>query len=283
MFASSPSEEALQMGIHSIRQVISNARQPRHRSGMDRLQQHLATFGISHPYGLNDEQFESLLEMEIAFRAGGIGLPATIPGQDFIYRLSGVTKVKKYVELWRDRYEAHTQDDELFGVIYDQFIKRGDWLPLSDYASGLYRSPREISWWTSLELPTNDPKTLLSKVSQCGIPSNWISKWSLVLRCRLQLDRGNSARVPTALDGFDSEIFHPTIDEHTPAAGVAIHLDTLGRVRSGTNEFVLQPIPVDHVEVWPVLIGDEAKKTAGIPLNFVLRKSLVNYYTGLQE
>lgn len=269
-----------------IRQLIAGVRQPRHQGKITQLGAQLRNLPRpdQHPYDLNDENFEMLLGMEAAFREGGAGLPATVPDQDFIYRLSAAAKVRSYSEVWRDGYEEYIDDERLFGAIHWQYRRTRDWIPLREYADGSYRSRRQITWWTSLELRADEPEDVVRKVSQCGIPIDWINKWSLVLRCRVEhLARVRAACVPSVLDGFDSEIFHPTIDDDTPPAGIAIDLDGPTTITAGVSEFVLQPISVDQIDVLPVVIDDEVKRAAGVRLDARLRESLVDYYRGLER
>jgi hypothetical protein len=139
-----------------------------------------------------------------------------------------------------------------------------------------------MSWCTGLELPPADPEQIVQRLSQCGIPNSWITQYSVVMRCQpAKLKSGDFLRVPTVIDAFDLEIFHPTADSRKPGAGVAIHLQRSGTLQEGAKEFILQPLVVEEIEVCPVEITDRVKTAIGVPLDTVLRGSLLDYYTSL--
>jgi hypothetical protein len=277
-FQSLLTEDELLEKIHKQRMEIAAARQPRHQGIWTRLDDVLRDIGKMHPYSLCDEHYDVLLK-EDKFAVGGYGLSAALPGVEYLYRVNGVNKLRTYSKGWRDRGEEGISDTELFGIMIDEAAKTGGWLKLTSYAQGDFCNPRKMSWWTSLELPPNQPEKIVQGLSHCGIPSNWMTRYSVVMRCKpANLRMGDFLHVPTVIDAFDLEIFHPTCDAHRPECGVAIYLQNAGALQEGTQEFVLQPIRVEEIEIFPVEITDQLKDTMGVPLNVLLHHSLLDYY-----
>ncbi|HYP28213.1 MAG TPA: hypothetical protein VE262_15970, partial [Blastocatellia bacterium] len=109
-------------------------------------------------------------------------------------------------------------------------------------------------------------------------------KYALLLRCPVKyINSNNLARIPTTIDGFISEVFHPTIDANTPLSGITINLDSYPRssFKSGYAEFTLIALDVNELEFLPILIDNSARMSHDLMLNSILRDQLMDYYSQL--
>lgn len=234
--------------LHNMRQRIGTNRQPRHDRDLKDLDSELQAMKIQHPYSLNREQIERLMTKD-SFRQGGRGLPAEIPDQGFLYRLCNVRSVVRYTT-WVSVPTVHDNDEDVWRRLKNDYDSNQEWLPLNRYAQGVLTGHRGFTWWTNLKALPDD---VLSGAHTIGMPNDWIPVYAVVLRCPVSY-LGPFTHVPTVLDGFSSEIFHPTIDNDNPPVGLTISLEHSHILREGSSEFVLGSLEVEPIEMRPVLI-----------------------------
>lgn len=206
------------------------------------------------------------------FAAGGTGLKAHYSGQ-FLYRISGIRKLVNFTQ-WRSPHPYYTDDD-----IWLRLKLRSDvdgWLPLSEYAEGALTGPRQITWWTDSDPSATD---IICAGHLIGLPNDWMAKYSVILRCRI--NSLTTFAVPSVIDAFDGEIFHPTLDKRMPNEGVTINLEDLNHLGPGAREFVLGEISVGEVMFQPVLVDLTLRRKHTVRLNSILRTRLEEYYLRL--
>jgi hypothetical protein len=247
--------------IHGIRQRKGRVRQPLHKDGLDELHEEIK--GKGHPYRLGEEI--RLLMGKESFSIGGIGTPARVPNQEYLYRLSPVKKAAKYSSVWTSSSpRAEDQPPVIFGHWNDAFKKsKGQWLRLGDYAQGHFASPRGFTFWTSFELQPdgvvdNTYHMSTGHAHRLGLPNDWLDDHSVILRCRVKRV-GEMAHVPTVLDGFDSEIFYPTRAANNPPSGITIELNFPGPLKDSKEEFALRKIDVREIEMLPVIVDTDVE------------------------
>jgi hypothetical protein len=153
------------------------------------------------------------------------------------------------------------------------------WVPLERYAAGTLTAPRNFTWWTTLDISDGD---VVRNVRRVGMPDEWLPELAVVLRCAAGA-KGTPyvARVPTAVDGFVSEVFHPRKLTPAPDCGVAIHLTETGALARGEREVVVPAIPVSVLSLKTVLINRADLAAQPVALGGGLPARLVDYYRGL--
>lgn len=263
-----------QSELHRLRQTVALVRQNRHASLLAEMQLLLEHLGSTHPYALVREQIEKLMSIP-GFAVGGNGSLASRSESEFIYRISGIRKVVSFTDwFWPSK---RRNDDDIWNELKSAFDEP-EWLSLDAYSRGALSGPRGITWWTDLDvLSTN----IICGAHSMGLPNDWVSKYSLILRCPTAVIPERSFRVPTVLDAFDSEIFHPTTDANSPSSGIAISLDGAGPLSTGAHEFVLLDVDVQHIKFQPILIDRRIRSRHSIDLNSSFRPRLKDYYESL--
>jgi hypothetical protein len=121
---------------------------------------------------------------------------------------------------------------------------------------------------------------LIAAANRVGFPNDWIIKQMVVLRIPSD-DPQVQAQIPTSLDAFDSEVFHPTNEVVNPHFGVTIELSRHGPLQIGVEEYVLGPLPIDSIQFVPVLVDDSEIENKGVPSNSSLWILLKAYYESL--
>jgi hypothetical protein len=256
--------------IHKLRQNLGATRQPPFASRLSALQHLLIDLGLEHPYSLSREHLQAMM-MDATFARGGGGLNASYEGQ-FVYRLCGVRKVVDFTD-WQRPHRYYT-DDDIWLRLRNDFEMAG-WLQLQDYAAGVLSGPRMVTWWTDADfLSTN----IICGAHLTGLPNDWVAKYSLVLRYPTDKLLTHSFLVPSVLDAFDGEIFHPTVNNDSPTAGWTINLDANGALTIGAREFVLLDVDVKNITFQPVLIDSGIRRMHTVALDSLLRERLETYY-----
>jgi hypothetical protein len=254
-----------QLTLYSLRHSLGLSRQPRHSSELEELNELLTTLvpPQAHPYELEEPHYTALQE-KMAYAVGGRGLFATCPDGDFLFRLSSVRSVVDNVDgLTLSGIPKTDGDDTLWTAFNDGAIPDYEWKPLSRYVEGHLTGYRKITWWTGLELTQHEVVKSAFKMGRYSIN---IPVYALLLRCKTDHLRASGAIfVPTVLDAFDQEVFHPTKDDETPESGQTISLEHAGTVAVGVDEFVCTAIPVDQISFMPILI-DATKRQGHRPV-----------------
>jgi len=262
-----------QSELHRLRQAIALARQSTHASSIGDLQSLLEQLGLKHPYALAIEQIEELMSVP-AFAHGGEGSFASVSESEFVYRISGIRKIIGFTD-WYRPFRLRN-DDDIWNELRSAFDGH-EWLRLDAYARGSLSGPRGFTWWTDLDvLSTN----IICGAHSMGLPNDWVSKYSLILRCPIAAIPGRDLRVPTVLDAFDSEIFHATIDAESPTSGIAVSLDGADPLSTGAHEFVLLDVDVKQIEFQPILIDRSIRDRHLVDLDANFRVRLQKYYEG---
>ena len=265
------------MKLYDVRCRIGPERQPRHAARFAELCGELLKTGMAHPYALNSTAIATLMACP-AFAQGGNGLTARPPASGHLYRMTGVMKLVRYTD-WTAVPNQDNNDDEIWRELAADHLSRGDWLPLSSYARGHLRGFRGVTWWTTREDLVPNPVPVAHSL---GIPNDWIPTYAVVLRCPVDgIHSIAKLTVPDILDGFVQEVFHPTRDSESPAAGVTIRLRPGDEPGEGADEYLAEPVPVEHVTMWPLQITPEMRADHPVWLGPALWEALYRYYSRL--
>ncbi|HJQ69828.1 MAG TPA: hypothetical protein VKA70_12685 [Blastocatellia bacterium] len=268
--------------IHKVRQRIGSVRQQTYADALKRLHEEMLQMEppLEHPYSLTDDDYDRLLENN-DYKVGGKGRAAEPPKGGFLYRLSGAMQVARSADVWTAVPTTENNNEDIWWLLTNDHYRNQGWIKLSWYAEGSLKGFRGITWWTSLDLLKD--KVPLSAY-KLGIPNDRIPLYAVILRCPADFLKDNKlARVPTVLDAFDSEIFHPSRDEDKPRCGTTIGLKPSGPLGEGVDEYVVGPIPVDEVEIWPVLIDKNEIRIPNICRGESLCRLLDSYYNAFPE
>lgn len=262
--------------LHSLRMEITLRRQPRHCSVLAALSSLLE----SHPYDLADNELRELERID-AFMMGSKGLVASPPREAFLYGLCALQSLTNtnYVT-WNSQVSSHEVAHQLFEELKRDLASSSDsWLPLSRYAHGSLSGYRKLTWWTSSDRMIAD---VIKGVLELGLLS--VPELAILLRCPTEYVRSERiSRVPTAIDGFLLEVFHPTADSDSPDWGMTINLCDGETLCTGSDQYVLGPIEVDQVFFRPVHINESMRAALTIESGQRLWTALETYYKTLRE
>jgi len=268
---------ALQI-LYGLRQDKGAERQPTFETDLIDLDRIMAG---KHPYRLSARELQELMNSP-NFSRGASGNTAVLPNQEYLYRISTITKLLSYTTQW---HSTSPRREDLPWVAFRFFeaevSRMRRWLPLAQYAGGEFASPRGFSFWSSQELMQSPLSRLLENAHRVGVPNDWLDEVSVIMRCRTKyLESENLAHIPTVVDSFDSHIFHPTKEVERPTCGVAINLKLSSSLSTGRDEYVLGPIQTDAIEVYPVRIpGDSSPQIDSFSM--VLLGLLETHYAGM--
>jgi hypothetical protein len=238
--------------IHKLRQGIGSQNQNRHNNEIYKIDEILFESLLTHPYSLNNEQYQRFFK-EDWFRRGCNGIETQIT-DEYIYRFSNISKITSAVSIWHGSLLTSKNPARIYDMFYKDTSRGTRWIDLSNYAKGTYSGPRKFTFWTNL---LTNSKNIYNVANKVGYPSNWMSNYIVILRIKLENLKKIKSFVPSVLDSFDSEIFHPTKDIKSPKEGITIHLNKTGELKEGVAEFVLCEIPVEVIEMKPVYLSTE--------------------------
>lgn len=264
--------------IFQARHVLDSRRQPRHGSALGRLLASLAQLppppgSSAHPYQLQPHHIAWLGENESTFLATAGGLPGHPPGGRYLFRLANIKALLRENPGWvsnREPIEQHR-------ILIEEFRRTGRWIALDRIIHGPLRGKRGVTWWTSYRI---SPEALVASAYQLGIARNWISSWSILLRCPRTAFAHAALRVPTVIDAFNQAIFDATADANNPRSGRAIDLTQPDALGPGLDEYVASEVDVHQVEVLPleVAAADATADPHYLEDDSPLLNSLLAYY-----
>jgi hypothetical protein len=257
--------------LYGLRRDLAWNRQPKYKPAYDTLDRYLERFGKDHPYQLKDTELEVVLSDTLLSKTAA-GLSAVIKTRGFLYSLASTSKVVNYTGWFFPDSTLPARD--IHSTLVDHSVDEGGWLPLARYATGELSGFRKITWWTKFEPDGNH----LRFAHRLGLPNDWLSPFSILLRCRAA---NVLAAVPTAVDAVLSPIFHPTQDSLKPPEGITIDLRPRPALTDGNAEYVSSDIPVSAIEMAPILIEPAAFAAHPIRLNPELAALLETYYRSL--
>jgi hypothetical protein len=243
--------------LYNLRFTAGQRRQPRHAGALRALNGIIKSAGIAHSYGEYDRTVNARLMSKASYSGGSRGYVGKIHGDDFIYRVAGIKElaIDKSIT-WISRIRSGQPPRELFRLVNQDYKRSRNWLPLNRYAVGELSGYRNVTFWTTHEL---QPATIVHDSHLIGLTNNWLKEWSVIIRCRVKdLIGANSVRVPTVLDAFTEQIFHPTEDSPRPSSGITIELSAAGPLAPGKMEFVLDPIRTDKLQIRPCFISNKS-------------------------
>lgn len=242
--------------IYDARLTADAKRQPRHKPHLEELVTALQrlTPPKLHPYSLEERDYNQL-DSNPAYRSTCAGFSATI-NNDYCYRISAAQKLQRFTLGLQLRELASVTPVDAFRYLEQESAGRG-WLPLRRFLGGKVSGPRDLTWWTTLELPSSN---LLCQGHRMGLPNESVPVRAVVLRCPTAYVRRHSlAFVPTILDAFYLQIFRATSDADAPRSGTTINLEDPKLLKEGVEEYVVRPLDIDggEIEVLPVDLTNE--------------------------
>lgn len=265
------------LDLYRARRDVVQRRQQHLLPLYDQLHHFLLALKASHPSFQEEHPYDLAFELKKEFArlrfyaCQSFGAPARIPQPDdgYVYRMCSIVDVVKGVTKeagdgrggaadvagWRNDLK---DDQENWEQVFEK--GGGDWTPLNGLAEGVYKChPRPFSWWTTFPLYED----VIAGAHRIGMTNDWVAVQCLVLRCPADYVRGNNiACVPSAIDAYTQMIFHPTRDEASPPHGITIDLSLYPlTLFPGTDEFLLPPVPVDLIEVKPVLVDEDYRQS----------------------
>jgi hypothetical protein len=271
-----PVDEELLANIYALRLEIAMRRQSRHRELLVQLESLISEVSLPHPYALSGPVFGKLSGTDV-FAEGSFGLEADPPEAEFLYRLCSLQSVIDFTD-----WKADAGGNEPPGRIFNRLETEAgpdpsDWLPLGDYTDGgSLGGYLGITWWTSLSM---SPAEVVVAAQRLGLVLK--GEYKLLLRCSVEyVRRERLARVPTVLDAFASEIFHTTDDARGPKHGVTISLESLQDLQEGADEFVIGPVDVSQVQVFPVRVTEDMSQACPLWSSNRQRWQLLEGYYG---
>lgn len=267
-------EEEILADIFSLRRDIASARQYRHNDSWSKLESLIEELRAPlppyrHPYRLSDDHYGALSKNEV-FRSGRKGFCAELPDEGYLFRLSSVGSLIDYAGL-RDKGTP----EETFRWLREEYRVRDDWLPLGEYSEGGELMERlGFTWWTSLTL---SPEEVVIGAQRLGLVLS--GHFKVLLRCpAARVKAAGLAHVPTVIDAFANDIFHPTDDHDQPKHGVTISLERLQSLEEGADEFVVGGVDVGLVELWPIQVTEDMRRACPLWPDELRRCTLLQEY-----
>jgi hypothetical protein len=179
---------------------------------------------------------------------------------------------------WQSNSFGAERDQDIFEQLVNDYQDKDDWLYLGDYAiDGDLKGFMGLTWWTSLDLDTIDDARVPLAAQKLGIVL--VGQYKLILRCSVTyVSNADLARVPTVLDAFIGEVFHTTKDTDDPHAGVTINLESNSVLSEGSDEFVIGVVPASQVQMRPVHLTEELRRSSTRCLDADRWRLLEAYY-----
>jgi hypothetical protein len=266
------------LAIFQARHVLDSRRQPRHGDALEKLLASLAQLPpppdtSAHPYHLLPHHITWLGANEGSFLATAHGLPAQPPSGDHLFRLANIKSLLRDNPGWvsnREPIEQHR-------ILVEEYHQTRRWIPLKRVIRGPLRGSRGVTWWTSYRV---SPDALVASAYKLGIARNWISSWSILLRCKRTAFTHAALRVPTVIDAFNLPIFDASAEADNPGSGRAIDLTRPDALAPGRDEYVASEVEVDQVEMLPleVVAADATADPHCLEDTSPLLNSLLAYY-----
>ena len=260
------------LDIFTVRTQLDANRQPSFGDQLTELKSKVSP--EQTPYDRLPEVRRGFMSLQ-SFAKGAAGRQALIPQCAYLYRATALTKVRRYTTWKGDRETTLQLALGELDILSRRATSTDGWVPLSEVAEGVLTSDRSFTWWSSHPISRD---SVICDLHLRGMPNNWVEMHSLILRCSADrlLNAAPLTFIPTVIDGYDSLIFHATSDMDRPTCGSAISIEDPALLEAGADEFALKPIPVEYIDILPILI-DGSLRTHKIE-EIQLTKSLRSYY-----
>jgi len=228
--------------IHQERTRIGNKQQPLFASDLDQLNSALAAHNMQHPFELDNSARLHLCSCCYSYANGAKhnGLSTNFK-EAYLYRYTSLASLTRYPS-----WNTNLIDIDNAFIELEEKVKKGDWYNLGNIISGFYKNRRGFSWWTNVYPDT------IEKLYALGLPFDWINEESVIMRINIDEHLKNVINIPSVIDGYDSPIFLPQQIDHK-SAGKTLNLNNNKTFSDGFDEYVLDEIDVNHIEIVPVL------------------------------
>jgi hypothetical protein len=97
-----------------------------------------------------------------------------------------------------------------------------------------------------------------------GLPYDYTPVYAAILRMRCPPLSMPTTCVPCAVDAFDQPVFRPTRDSLAHASGITVQLSPTHTYTDGEPEYCIAEIPVEAIDVYPVLINERHRREPGV-------------------
>jgi hypothetical protein len=226
--------------LYKTRLSFDSFCQPTLRLALEDCDAFVQSIPKMHPYSLSNGQCQALADHCNGYKCGCQGQLAVVV-EPFLYRITTMPSI-----LGQNTPNSNLHSEELYEFFLSEFKSSTRWISLSRLIQGEYQGWRGFTFWTNLEFAPGD---LLSSAYKLGVPRNYISPRSVVLRCPSSLLR---SRIPTILDGYDFPPFCAADHPNNDGCGRAVDLTSPDTLRIGASEFVVGNIPSELIEFQPV-------------------------------
>lgn len=252
--------EIFKAEIHNDRMKIGEKRQKIFQGDLYLLDKIIRNppIDLYHPFNMNRVQIEFIKNANINFKNGAHGLNAEISNIDYLYRVCTIGSLAKIEYGWNESIVPLGSPEEMFKSLneYKRKLKL-NWINLSYFLPGLLPHPRNFTFWTSYEI-SNDLTSILESVFSLGIPSDWKSEFSLILRFKVSDIISSIIKIPSTIDGFNSIIFYPANITYQNK-GKTLNLNDSAKFSRGYSEFTCRDLPTRVIEFIPIQIVDNRK------------------------
>jgi len=278
--------------IFSHRVRTAHARQPECKKQLDQCIRALQLFEVEHPYRLSAQAYYALMNFD--FFATAAAGPTCRVAHKHLYRLCSFDKLfaSKHFD---DGYYTRAFEDMVVSTrntsgkaLFDMFMKQQEvgtragklrWLPLGQYMLSKLPLRRGFNWWTCETMETNDPATLFSIARKCGVPDNWVSNESIVLRLAVTEQNRKRIRIPTEIDALDSPIFRQRHLHLNPSTGKTIPLDQKELMLEHFHrEYVVKAPQASDIDFFVVPTPPQKNSPVNLPN---LEDALLDFYQQL--
>ena len=256
--------------IHKERVRIANEIQPDMNGYLDCLNQTIENFpSISSPYeGIDDIIFMHLCNSCKDFKNGAqnnsFNIKAKHPKYLFRYQKINPIIHNRNFKPKINCKKPYTKDS-IYNDISDKCLDK-KWLKLSVLQEGYFSNNRGFSWWTSQKIDNIDNLFTL------GLVSDWLEESSIIMRIECTDYIKQKIKLPSVIDGYLEPIFYPSI--LGSVSGKTINLNILDKLENGFNEYLINEIPTDLIEIRPFFVDVKSK----IILMDKIKKELFKIY-----
>ncbi len=248
----------------------------------------LSRHGQLHPYVKSGDVYEDLMKQ--SFFANPTHGPNCVLEKPFLYSRSSFSKLFKsehrakgyYTDVVEDAFgfSRSIRQEKLYNSILQLYkAQNEEWVSLDYFFNEDLPLDRNFNWWTCEEMEVLDGKEVVDVLYRCGVPSDWFSKYNIILKYSVSDTNLDSIRIPTEIDALFSCIFRQRNFNEFPSTGKTIPLneDTLN-LNTYFREYIITNPKAQNIKMKPVIIDHDSYKSIKIQ---DVHEKLLNLYKEL--